>query len=168
MNRYQLAKLVDWAGTLRSRKRLQKVVFLLQAAGCPLEADFYLHYYGPYSEDVARLANEMVRENLLEETTTGSSPYEQYNYQITESTREQIAELEASPRGAPMLQELARFEAKASSLFTADVKQLEYAATIVYFYRQNPDWSEAVEKAVTFKKDEAVRAALPLARSAVA
>jgi hypothetical protein len=36
MNRYQLAKIVDWAGTLETRKRMQKVVYLLQVAGCPL------------------------------------------------------------------------------------------------------------------------------------
>src|SRR5713226_2600892 len=35
MTRYQLAKLVQWAGTLRTRKRMQKVVYLLQLAGCP-------------------------------------------------------------------------------------------------------------------------------------
>lgn len=55
MTRYQLAKLVEWAGELRSRKRLQKVVYLLQAAGAPIEAEFTLHHYGPYSFDVAQL-----------------------------------------------------------------------------------------------------------------
>jgi hypothetical protein len=30
---------VDWAGTLHLRKRIQKVVYLLQVAGCPLEAE---------------------------------------------------------------------------------------------------------------------------------
>lgn len=46
MTRYQLAKLISWAGTLHSRKKMQKVVFMLQAAGCPLDAEFYLHLYG--------------------------------------------------------------------------------------------------------------------------
>ena len=45
MNRYQLAKIVQWAGTLRSRKRMQKMIFLLKAAGCPLDADYDLHHY---------------------------------------------------------------------------------------------------------------------------
>jgi hypothetical protein len=44
MTRYELAKLAAWAETLHSRKRLQKVVFLLHTAGCPLEADFILHH----------------------------------------------------------------------------------------------------------------------------
>ena len=74
MNRYQLAKIVQWAGTLRSRKRMQKMIFLLKAAGCPLDADYDLHHYGPYSQDVARLTDEMVREKLLCETTE-RAPY---------------------------------------------------------------------------------------------
>src|SRR5262245_39542474 len=119
VDRYQLAKLVDWAGILRSRKTLQKVVYMLQGAGWPLGADLFLHCHGPYSEDVARLTDEMVREKLLEETTTGSAPYEQYNYQITADTRRQLIELEGSPRGEPMLQELAGSEEKARFLLAA-------------------------------------------------
>jgi len=67
MHRYQLAKIVDWAGKLRSRKRMQKPIFLLQAAGYPLDADYDFHKYGPYSRDVARLTDEFTREGLLEE-----------------------------------------------------------------------------------------------------
>lgn len=167
MTHYQLAKLVEWAGTLRSRKRLQKVVYLLQAAGCPLDADFFLHYYGPYSQDVALVTNEMAREKLLAETTTGRHPHEQYNYELTESTREQMAEFESSPRGEATLSLMAPFEAKARRLFAVDVKLVEYASTIAYFYAQKPDWAEAVEKAVTYKNDQAVRAALSLAREAI-
>ncbi len=167
MTRYQLAKLVEWAGTLRSRKRLQKVVYLLQAAGCPLGADFFLHFYGPYSEDVARLADEMVREHLLEETTTGAGPYEQYNYQITANTLAQMAKLEGSPRGEEMLRELAGFEDKARALLSADLRQLEYAATIVFFYQRTHKWEDAAEKAATFKNDAAVKAALVLAQQAI-
>ena len=73
MNRYQLAKIVDWAGTLETRKRMQKVVYLLQVAGCPLGADYTLHHYGPYSHDVARLTDEMVQASLLVEKTTSNA-----------------------------------------------------------------------------------------------
>ncbi len=36
MQPYHLAKLIQWApdGELKSRKRMQKVVYLLQSAGC--------------------------------------------------------------------------------------------------------------------------------------
>jgi uncharacterized protein YwgA len=30
---------------------MQKLIFMLQAAGCPLDADYDLHHYGPFRED---------------------------------------------------------------------------------------------------------------------
>src|SRR4051794_37885560 len=99
MTRYQLAKLVAWAEHLRTRKRVQKVVYLLQAAGCPLDADFTLHRFGPYSQEVSRLSDEMVREGLLQEEVVPNSKGEQYSYRLTESTTRRIAELEKTPQG---------------------------------------------------------------------
>ena len=98
MNRYQLAKIVQWAGTLRSRKRMQKMIFLLKAAGCPLDADYDLHHYGPYSQDVARLTDEMVREKLLCETTEAHPYGEQYSYVLSDEASRQISAYESSSR----------------------------------------------------------------------
>ena len=167
MTRYHLAKLVSWAGTLKSRKRLQKVVFLLQAGKCPFSADFFLHFYGPYSEDVARLADEMVRENLLVETSEGQAGYERYNYRLSDEASRQLSALEVSAQGEKMKAELTGFEAKARSFLAADLKELEYAATIVYFQQQGNDWETSVEKAAAFKKDESVKTVLGLAKQAV-
>src|SRR5438876_8802937 len=83
MTRYQLAKLVEWAGILNSRKRLQKVVFLLQASGCPIEAEYFLHHYGPYSQEVARMSDEMVQVGLLEESSQPNPVGVQYAYKLT-------------------------------------------------------------------------------------
>ena len=167
MTRYHLAKLVDWAGMLKSRKRLQKVVFLLQASECPFGADFYLHHYGPYSEEVARLTDEMVREKLLVETSEGQAGYERYNYRLSDDAKHQLTELEAGSRGDKMKAELTAFEVKAQAFLAADLKDLEYAATIVYFQQQGNDWETSVEKATTFKKDDSVKNALGLAQQAV-
>ena len=109
MTRYQLGKIVEWAGTFHSRKRMQKLVFLLQAAGCPLDADYELHHYGPYSQDVARLTDGMVREGLLEERME-THPYgEQYSYRLSAESIRQIAEYEAGPRGAQPAEQIAQF-----------------------------------------------------------
>lgn len=164
MKRYQLAKIVSWAGQLQSRKRLQKVVYMLQSADCPLEADYTLHHYGPYSEEVARLADEMVRSSLLVEEASANGVGTQYTYQLAESTQERVRALEATESGSEQKKELDKFEQMAKELLTADLKQLEYASTIIYFRRQGCDWDTAVEKAITFKKTESVRASLKLAR----
>ena len=168
MTRYQLAKLISWAGTLRSRKRMQKVVFMLQAAGCRLDAEFYLHHYGTYSEDVARLTDEMVREQLLEEVSEPVLEGTKYSYRLPANVAQQLANLEKTDRGREMKEELAPFEAKAKTLLASDVKQLEYASTILFFHKQGDEWPEAVEKAIKFKGTSAVRNALGVAQQALA
>lgn len=70
MNRHQLATLLSLAGEqgFSGRKRLQKVVFLLQQAGCDLGCHFTLQPFGPYSLDVAHAIDEMVAAGLVIET----------------------------------------------------------------------------------------------------
>jgi uncharacterized protein YwgA len=151
MTRYQLGKLVEWAGTFHSRKRMQKIIFLLQAAGCPLDADYDLHHYGPYSEDVARLIDAMVGEKLLEERMEVHPYGEQYSYTLPDESRRQIAEYEAGPRGAQPAEQIAQFQPLARTLYQTDLKELEVAATIVFFRKQGHDWPVAVEKTGQFK-----------------
>lgn len=70
MNRHQLATLIWWAGEagIQGRKRLQKVVYFLQQAGCPLDCQYTLHHFGPYSRDVADACDEMVAARLVVES----------------------------------------------------------------------------------------------------
>lgn len=151
MTRYQLAKLVQWAGTLKTRKRLQKVVYLLQAKGCPFDAEYTLHHYGPYSQEVARLSDEMVEVDLLDEQAQENQVGQQYSYELAASTAEGLAELEATPKGKKMASQLAPFEQKAKELLNSDLWLLEVASTMVYFRKQGHSWTEAVERTCNFK-----------------
>lgn len=152
MDRYQLAKLVDWAGgTLHSRKRMQKVIYLLQVAGCGLHADYILHHYGPYSQEVARLTDEMVRTGLLEEMSEPSSIGVQYSYRLPESTRRKLDDYERGHQDTEAPDLMTPFRDKAKILVDADLKELEIAATLVYFHRQDGNWSLAAEKTRQFK-----------------
>ena len=151
MTRYQLAKLVTWAGTMHGRKRLQKVAFLLQAVGCPLEEDFFLHFYGPYSEGLARRTDELVREGLFAETMADEGPVQRYSYRLTETARRQLDELEQTERGQRFAAQLAPFEPLARSLVNDDLKDLEIAATVFFFREQSKDWAEALQKTRAFK-----------------
>jgi uncharacterized protein YwgA len=82
MTEYQLAKLVQMAGSLKTRKRLQKATYLLQAAGCPLAADFILHLYGPYSHEVAYLADALTARGVLREEETPLPAGREYTYEL--------------------------------------------------------------------------------------
>lgn len=151
MTRYQLAKIVDWAGTLQSRKRMQKVAFLLQKKGCPIGADFNLHHYGPYSQEVSRLADEMVRSGMLDEQSTPNMAGQQYSYMVSDDARRRIVEFEARPEGALQAGQMAPFEGLARDLLQADLRELEVASTIVFFRTQGHDWPVAVRKTCQFK-----------------
>ena len=167
MTRYQLAKIVSWAGNLQARKRLQKVVYLLQSAGCPLDAEFSLHHYGPYSEELARLTDEMVRQSLLVEQSLEYSQGQQFSYQLSPLAADAITSLEATESGRMSALEIKAYEARAKALLGEDLRRLEYASTIVYFHRQGNDWVQAVDKATEFKRTPAVSEALPLAQQIV-
>lgn len=172
MNRYQLAKIVDWAGTLETRKRMQKVVYLLQVAGCPLGADYTLHHYGPYSQEVARLTDEMVQAGILSEMATPNAVGQQFSYRLSESVRSNLASFESSPTGRAQAAQWDNFLRDKRWLLEQDLKELEYAATIVFFHKQGHDWPLAIEKMCQFKGltngGQVVERASALARRVVA
>ena len=155
MNRYQLATLVNWAGTLHTRKRLQKVVYLLQAAGCDLEAEFTLHHYGPYSHDIASLTDDMVQANLLDEKAHLNMAGKSFEYQLSERAIAQMEQMESDARHPTLLGAMSKHEPLARRLLEeSNLPKLEYAATIAYFHKQKSgeDWQKAREGAAKFKK----------------
>lgn len=163
MNRHQLATLLSWAGEqgFSGRKRLQKVVFFLQQAGCDLGCHYTLHHFGPYSRDVADACDEMVAAGLIEETGGPQNGSMQYAYKLKPHT---LSLVQATPE--PGVQ---KFADQGRQLIRTDIWQLELGSTILFFYRQNPDWEKALEKSCEFKNVpknvEASRNALCFAQS---
>lgn len=146
MNRLQLATLLSWAGSagFKGRKRLQKVVFLLQEAGCPLHCRYTLHNFGPYSRDVADACDEIVAAGLVEESGGPSTGGLQYSYSL-------------KPHAAQLLQEthdpqMSQFQSLASCLINEHLWTLELGSTILFFFRQTGNWDEALNGACEFKK----------------
>lgn len=162
MNRLQLATLLSWTGDkgFHGRKRLQKVVFFLQEAGCPLDCQFTLHHFGPYSRDVADRCDEMVAAGLVEETGGSSKGDMQYTYSLKPETRKLVQQTPDA--------QMQQVEALGKSLISENLWSLELGSTILLFYRQMGDWDRAMVRACDFKKvpsttDES-RAALALAK----
>ncbi|MBN1511379.1 MAG: hypothetical protein JXB13_05145 [Phycisphaerae bacterium] len=169
MDRCQLATLVDWAGTLRTRKRLQKVIYLLRAAGCPFDADYTLHHYGPYSSDVARLADAMVQAGLLcEEAEPNVAVGQSFSYRLSDRAQEQLARRRTACGAVERPDVMDRFEPLARQLLQEpDLQKLEYAATIAYFRSLRPDegWQAACEAAARFKNQSSESPAMRSAES---
>lgn len=142
MNRLQLATLLSWAGAdgIKGRKRMQKVVFFLQHAGCSLDCQYTLHHFGPYSRDVVDACDDLVAADLIVE----SGGPNQYCYSIKPGT---VSLLDKSPDA-----NMARFQPLAVTLINEDNWLLELGSTILYFFQQLNDWDKALEKACLFKQ----------------
>lgn len=152
MEKFQLALLTQWAedaglGGIVGRKRMQKVVYFLQQAGCPIDADYTLHHYGPYSRDVAEMTDVMVAEKLLDECA-GSS----YSYTLNAQTRPLI-EL-TRQRHPDTAAALDQFQDQAVALLREDLPVLELGSTILFMYRndrEGQDWERARASACRYK-----------------
>lgn len=80
MNMYRFLKLVSSVDRVDTRKRLQKCVYLVQLKGGDLEAEYKLHYFGPYSKDVADATDVLVLRGLLEEKESPNQAGRQFAY----------------------------------------------------------------------------------------
>jgi uncharacterized protein YwgA len=164
MTRYQLAKLILMAGGLESRKRVQKTVHLLQAAGCPLRVDFRLHYYGPYSGQLAELLDRMTDNGILAETTQATEPGTQYNYHFNQAMRESLEAYEDTPDGQAAKEELERYNELLEALCRTRPRVLELASTVVAFREMGSGWDEAVKETAEFKTEGIASSMMTAAR----
>tara|TARA_R110000744_G_C19348268_1_gene560162 strand:- start:1598 stop:2125 length:528 start_codon:yes stop_codon:yes gene_type:complete len=170
MNKYSLMKIVETAGQegFRGRKRLQKVVFFAQRDGLPVDADFGLHRYGPYSHDLSQACSELTSLGLIEETTSKSATgIVEYGYELTSSGKDAI---KFSEEQTPDLTSTIFSPQKdnISDLINENLWKLELGSTILFYYNKIEDWDIALSNACEFKNvkpdEPASIAALELAK----
>lgn len=172
MDKLQLAILTEWAEDaglhgIKGRKRMQKVIYFLQQAGCPIDADYTLHHYGPYSRDVANVTDVMVAEGLLKEHGYSGIGGGQYDYKLEGHTRDMIHRI----RESPSIQAFEAYRDRAIELLRESLWHLELGSTILYFYRSRrtaQDWDSALREACEYKRtdpqDPSSQTALALAK----
>lgn len=132
------AKLINFfqiADELTGRKKMQKMIYILQKSGVPFEEKFAFHFYGPYSEELTLRVEELCNLGFLQEKREDKSSYYQYHYQITEDGK---AFLEEFPNELPLAAEKVGYLKSKSSRF------LELVATLLYF--DDLPAEDAVEK----------------------
>lgn len=155
MTKYQLAKLILLADGIRSRKRIQKTVHLLQAAGCPLEvSDYRIHYYGPYSKSLARLVDDMTSSDMLVETAEESGVGRQFNYRVNAEAEKSLKTFERSSLGAQWSAVLQTYSDLLHELRETPPRVLELASTIVAFSQAGNDFEKAKVATAEFKKED--------------
>lgn len=154
MSNYQLGKLMQMAGGLRSRKRIQKTVHLLQCAGCDFGLDFRLHYYGPYCSALAERLDWMASNSILDETRELTQVGTQYNYSLNETLQSSLETYEQTPVGMAAKQKMEQFQGLLKKLEDTKPRMLELASTIVAFFQTNHDWEAAQVQAADFKAEK--------------
>jgi len=145
MRDYWLAKLISSVTEVDSRKRLQKSIYLLQRAGCPLRFSYILHYYGPYSFELAGLIDQLDGAEIIKETQVGCA----YKSHIMPLGNKVIKDFEKTEVGVKAQKELNSFIPKFKVLNEEDLWLLELAATTAYFHKDN--WEEAKRQTARFK-----------------
>lgn len=166
MKDYWLAKLISSIDQVDSRKRLQKSVYLLQLAGCPLRCDYILHYYGPYSFELAGLIDQLDGANIIEEAPEPTGVGTRYRASITDRGRKALGNIQQTKLGRGLLSKIKPFVPRFEELNQENIWVLELAATIAYFHEGN--WPKAKKQTATFKKvrvdDEKLLKAVKLAK----
>ena len=141
----KLMGVVHTAGNIHGRKKLQKMVYLLQKAGLDFNKTFRYHYYGPYSTELQLEIDALVDMSLLTESRNGYA----YGYSIAGGNDAHAGGYEFSKRISSLIDYLNGVPAQV----------LELASTFAYLgERGYGDFDAVQKKALALKPDLASKA----------
>lgn len=121
------AKLVHFfsvANRVGGRKKLQKMIYILQKNRIPFAEKFQFHFYGPYSEELTLRVEELCNLNLLKEEREDKGNYFRYNYEITPEGKDFVEQFEL---------DMPDFSKQVELLQSKSSRFLELVSTICYF-----------------------------------
>ncbi|WP_078556211.1 YwgA family protein [Bacillus alkalicellulosilyticus] len=139
----KLLTVIERAGEIIGRKKLQKIVYISKKLKFPFTEKFKFHMFGPYSEELTLRIEELCNLGFLEEIKENKGGYSQYRYTITE---EGLKFIQMYQIDLPEINRIVTNMNEQSSRF------LELVSTILYF----DDLSEAEvkDKVFTIKKKQ--------------
>ncbi|MCJ7655465.1 MAG: hypothetical protein MUO97_09265 [Dehalococcoidia bacterium] len=151
MKDYWLAKLISSVTEVDSRKRLQKSIYLLQRADCPLQFSYILHYYGPYSFELSGLIDQLKGADIIDESSeaTGFGNI-RYRSKISQKGKPVLENFQRSKTGRRVYEQIKPFISRFKDLNQENLWVLELGATVAYFYEGN--WEGAQTRAAEFKR----------------
>lgn len=122
-NYLMVMSLLKEAKEIWTRKKIQKMIYLLQQRGAPFNEHFIFHYYGPYSAELQVELDQLHEAGLIGQEHKGDS----YYFQL-------------KPKGEIILQKKRGAGKRIESMYSSLIKDLnslapqvlEMMATIVY------------------------------------
>ncbi|RKQ31538.1 YwgA family protein [Oceanobacillus halophilus] len=139
-NHAKLMQFFSMAENVTGRKKLQKMIYILQKCNIPFEEKYQFHFYGPYSEELTLRVEELCNLGFLNEVKEDRSNYYQYNYTITSDGKDFLQQFAL---------DMPEYGDKVEKLKTKSSRFLELVATMLYF--DDLPIEETIEKVHTVK-----------------
>ncbi|WP_405097593.1 YwgA family protein [Oceanobacillus sp. FSL H7-0719] len=135
INHAKLIRFFQIAEDITGRKKLQKMIYILQKCNIPFEERYQFHFYGPYSEELTLRVEELCNLGFLAEEREEKTSYYQYHYQITAAGEEFLKQFTLD---LPDMSDKIQLLKGKSSRF------LELVSTLLYF--DDLEAAEQIEK----------------------
>ncbi|MFC7391913.1 YwgA family protein [Scopulibacillus cellulosilyticus] len=139
----KLVSLLNLAGEVVGRKKLQKIVYILKKLDYPFQEKYQFHFYGPYSEELTLRIEELCNLGFISEVKESKGGYHQYRYSLTGKGGDFLSHYQID---MPKLQEFI------ADLNGQNSKFLELVSTILYF--ENLSKEEIINKVKVVKKKQ--------------
>jgi uncharacterized protein len=120
----KLLGLIEHAGEVIGRKKLQKILYILKKLDYPFQEKFQFHFYGPYSEELSLRIEELCNLNLMNEVKEEKGGYHQYRYTLTQEGERFLSHYEI---------EMPDVESFIGTLNEQNSRFLELVSTLLYF-----------------------------------
>jgi uncharacterized protein len=132
--------LFSQAGEITGRKKLQKIVYIIQKLQFDFNQRFYFHFYGPYSDELTLEMEEMCQLELLREDLEDKGNYKVYRYDLTEKGKRFLAQAQV---------DMAHLAMPLKKLNGSSARFLELVSTVLFF--EKLPRPEVEEKVLTLK-----------------
>ncbi len=137
----KLVAVVQRSGTVHSRLKMHKILYVLKSLGYPVRERFEYRHYGPYSEDLKSELRSAVNAGYVEERTTAipgeedEEPYRRFDYSPGRKGSDFVGRVFSSdPTLAAVADSMATV---AEELNGSSPTRLELVATLMYLQDQN-------------------------------
>ncbi|WP_067728452.1 YwgA family protein [Oceanobacillus damuensis] len=157
-NHAKLMQFFSVADGVTGRKKLQKMIYILQKCNVPFEEKYQFHFYGPYSEELTLRVEELCNLGFLQEEKEDKSNYYQYNYKITSTGEDFLDQFlldmpDMTTKVGMLKERSSRFLELVSTMFYFDDLPLEENIEKVHTVKPKQNYShEEIQEAVTFIK----------------
>lgn len=123
-NHAKLMQFFSVAKEVTGRKRLQKMIYILQKCQVPFEERYAFHVYGPYSEELTLRVEELCNLTFIDEVKEDKGNYFQYQYKITDQGENFLRQFQL---------DMPDISGHISQLKSRSARFLELVATMLYF-----------------------------------